>query len=112
MSLVVLLSVGLAILSWRYVERPFRSRSRIAMRPLFAGAAAGMAVLVIAGGAVAVAQGWPGRFPLQVQTIAAATAATDPRAPECRNVLFGGGSTAPAPSLFGAEAPPPHTPRG
>src|SRR3546814_6794189 len=24
MSLVVLLSVGLAILSWRYVERPFR----------------------------------------------------------------------------------------
>lgn len=106
MSLVVLLSIGLAILSWRYVERPFRSRSRIAVRPLFAGAAAAMALLVVAGGAVAVAKGWPARFPLQVQMIAAATAATDPRAVECKNFLFGGSSAGAEPCTYGAAAAP------
>lgn len=106
MSLVVLLSVLLAVLSWRYVERPFRSRSRIAARPLFAGAAMAMTVLVVAGGAVAFMQGWPGRFPPQVQMIAAASAATDPRSVACKDFLSAGAGGEGEPCIYGATALP------
>lgn len=104
MSLVVLLSIGLAVLSWRYVERPFRSRTRITARPLFAGAVTAMAVLVVIGGMIAVTQGWPGRFPPQVQMIAAVSAATDPRSIECKSFLSGEGRTEPC--IYGAPAAP------
>ena len=60
---VVALSFMLAILSWRYVERPFRRKGTARERKkLFASAAAVMAVSVAFGYAVDATQGWPGRF--------------------------------------------------
>lgn len=60
---VVSLSFILAILSWRYVERPFRKRSTPQQRrKLFAAAAGIMTVFIAAGVAVDAGQGLPGRF--------------------------------------------------
>ncbi|MCU0885375.1 MAG: acyltransferase, partial [Beijerinckiaceae bacterium] len=54
-------SVGLAILSWRFIERPFRQR-RWPIRAV-ALATASLAALVVAGSLSLLAgAGWPGRF--------------------------------------------------
>ena len=60
---VVALSFILALLSWRYVERPFRRKGPAEQRnKLFALAAAVMTVSVAIGFAADSTQGWPGRF--------------------------------------------------
>lgn len=66
-----LISLVLAILSWRFIERPFRSYPRrIERRPLFALSAAVMAVLIVSSGAVIYAGGFPGRFPSRAVEVA------------------------------------------
>lgn len=50
--LLGMLSVGLAYLSWRFVERPFRSRQRVSRKNVFTGAATA-AVLMGSCGAIA-----------------------------------------------------------
>ena len=60
---VVLLSIILAALSWRYVERPFRKKGTVKNRKkLFAVAAAFMTMSVAVGYAIDSSQGWPARF--------------------------------------------------
>lgn len=60
---VVALSFIMAILSWRYVERPFRGKGTAGNRnKLFAVAAAAMTVSVAIGYAVDATEGWPGRY--------------------------------------------------
>jgi len=60
---VVVLSFILAVLSWRYVERPFRRKGTSKNRnKLFALAAAVMTVSVATGYAIDATQGWPARF--------------------------------------------------
>jgi len=67
----ILVSFVLAILSWRFVERPFRSRPlRITRRPLFALSAATMIVLITLSGTVIFAGGFPGRFSSQSVKVA------------------------------------------
>lgn len=69
--LEILVSVALATLSWRFVERPFRARPRrIERRPLFALSAAVMAVLILSSSAVIYAGGFEGRFPLRAVQVA------------------------------------------
>lgn len=63
--LAVLVSAGLAYLSWRFVERPFRSR-QLSFSRVGISAAAVSAGLVFAGVSVAVAAGLPDRFPKAV----------------------------------------------
>jgi peptidoglycan/LPS O-acetylase OafA/YrhL len=64
-------SFVLAILSWRFVERPFRSRPlRVGRRPLFAMCAVTVALLVVFSGVVISAGGFSGRFPAQSVKIA------------------------------------------
>lgn len=46
---IVVGSFGMAYLSWRYVERPFRVKSGMSRRPIFAAAAAGSVALVVFG---------------------------------------------------------------
>lgn len=66
----LLVSFVLAVLSWRFVERPFRSYPRrIERRPLFAPAAV-MIVLLLSSGAVIYASGFPGRFPSRAVQVA------------------------------------------
>lgn len=62
---IVALSLGLAWLSWRFVERPFRRHGeaarRTSTRALLAGLGV-MAVLAVTGGLVRILDGLPGRF--------------------------------------------------
>ena len=51
-----------AILSWRYVERPFRSRERVKKTAIFTGAGIGIAALGAFGLALFVTAGVPQRF--------------------------------------------------
>ncbi|MGD0471018.1 MAG: acyltransferase family protein [Terriglobales bacterium] len=70
-AMELLLSFVLAILSWRFVERPFRSYPRrIERRPLFAFSAATMVVLILSSGSVIYARGFQGRFPLRAVQVA------------------------------------------
>jgi len=66
------ISMLLGILSWRFVERPFRSRSsrRIERQPLFAFSAAVLVALVALAGVVISAHGFPSRFPSRAVQVA------------------------------------------
>ena len=73
MLVEIVLSFVLAILSWRFVERPFRSGVlRLSGRPLFA--LTGVVMIVLLGGAAwtVLAQGFKGRFPDKALQIASA----------------------------------------
>jgi peptidoglycan/LPS O-acetylase OafA/YrhL len=60
---IVLASIALATLSWRFVEQPFRQgRDWLPRRPLFAAAAAASIAAISVGGWLIVSQGLPGRF--------------------------------------------------
>lgn len=62
-AVVVAISIIMAILSWRYVERPFRKKGTASKRKkLFAAAAAVMTMSVVFGFAVDSTEGLPGRF--------------------------------------------------
>ncbi|MFZ5492764.1 MAG: acyltransferase family protein [Pseudomonadota bacterium] len=63
------LSVGLGWLSWRWVERPFRDKSRLGRRQIFAFATAGTVALVLFGAAGHVTKGYFWRNDFQQQTV-------------------------------------------
>jgi len=66
------ISMLLGILSWRFVERPFRRSSswRIERKPLFAFSAAVVVALVAFSGVVISAHGFPRRFPSRAVQVA------------------------------------------
>jgi len=71
-AILLLFAFGLAVLSWRFVERPFRShRSRMARQPLFALAAMVAVVLLLFSGVVIQTSGFPRRFPDRAVQVAA-----------------------------------------
>ena len=70
-AMEILVSFVLAVLSWRFVERPFRSYPRrIERRPLFALSAAVIVVLLLCSGAMIYGSGFPGRFPRRAVQVA------------------------------------------
>jgi peptidoglycan/LPS O-acetylase OafA/YrhL len=76
--LLIAVSVALAVLSWRYVEQPFRKRNGVVSRPaLFKGAGAAMAVAMASGLFIAFSDGVPRRF--DRQTLALLAPASEPR---------------------------------
>jgi peptidoglycan/LPS O-acetylase OafA/YrhL len=70
--LALVASYLLAVLTWRWVERPFRGRAGILTRPqmMFGGATA-MALILAFGWVAASQRGWPGRLAPEVEQIAA-----------------------------------------
>jgi len=73
MLIEVALSFLLAILSWRFVERPFRSGPlRLSGRPLFALTGGVMIILLGCAAWTVLAQGFKGRFPDKALEIASA----------------------------------------
>lgn len=48
-SLLILLSLALAYVSWRFIERPFRQRGNFSRRQMFAGGLVGSLVFIAAG---------------------------------------------------------------
>jgi len=98
----ILISFVLAILSWRFVERPFRSRPRrIERRPLFALSAAVMAVLLLLSGATIYAHGFEGRFPYRAVQVASFLSPSDASKADAPRT---GGSTTGASSTHSAAA--------
>jgi peptidoglycan/LPS O-acetylase OafA/YrhL len=72
-GVIVVLSFLLAVLSWRFVELPFRRPAGVVRRiPLFGGAAAAITCFTLFGLFGYFSDGWPSRFPSRVRTIAAA----------------------------------------
>jgi peptidoglycan/LPS O-acetylase OafA/YrhL len=72
----IVISVGLATLSWRYIEQPFRGTRGVFSRPvLFLQAAAAMVLVGAYGATVYLTKGLPQRFPPDV--LAYADAATE-----------------------------------
>jgi peptidoglycan/LPS O-acetylase OafA/YrhL len=73
-EIAALLAVALllAILSWRYVELPFRRPGGVALRPFAWGAAGVAAALLLAAGAMDLFRGFPTRFAPEVAEIVAA----------------------------------------
>jgi peptidoglycan/LPS O-acetylase OafA/YrhL len=73
MLIEVTLSFALGILSWRFVERPFRSGGlRLSGRPLFALTGIVLAVLMASALWTVKAQGFPGRFSQKALQVASA----------------------------------------
>jgi peptidoglycan/LPS O-acetylase OafA/YrhL len=71
MLVEVVLSMFFGILSWRYVERPFRSGPlRLSGRPLFALTTAVMAILIGFSSWTVFAKGFEGRFPASALEVA------------------------------------------
>jgi peptidoglycan/LPS O-acetylase OafA/YrhL len=59
---LVALTFTLSVLSWRYVEQPFRRRQAVPRKPLFAAAAVAMASVFVFSGASTETNGMPQRF--------------------------------------------------
>ena len=56
------LSLALAALSWRFVERPFRDRARFSRKHIFVGSATGMAIFLAIGALGVIKDGFPDRY--------------------------------------------------
>lgn len=83
--LVAVFSLALSWVTWRYVERPFRDRSRFTRGQVFASAVLGASVLVATAGAGIAGGGWAFRVPLEARTIDSARADRNPRSAECHS---------------------------
>jgi len=79
----VAVSLAVATLSWRYVERPFRVKGLIPRRRIFQGAAAAMAIMAVLSMAGLASNGWAGRFPDEVVRLEGYADAFNPRREEC-----------------------------
>jgi hypothetical protein len=70
-AVLVALSVGVAVASWRYIERPFRGKSGLlTRRQLFGAALVATVSLAAIGAATSVANGWPARLDGDVRRLA------------------------------------------
>jgi len=85
---VVLAAAAIAsIVSWRYVERPFRGKSGLwQRRPLFLAALAAAGVFTAVAGAVLLADGWPQRLEAEVARLVASANDRRPHDWSCSNV--------------------------
>jgi peptidoglycan/LPS O-acetylase OafA/YrhL len=62
LALAAMLSVGVSVLSWRYVEVPFRSRSKVTSKKLWSFVALSTVVLLAVGGLLHTSRGLPQRL--------------------------------------------------
>ncbi|ABS63562.1 acyltransferase 3 [Parvibaculum lavamentivorans DS-1] len=86
LAAAVLLSLLLAILSWRYVEAPFRTnRQFFTRRRLFALSGGAMAVTTAAAAFVYLGDGLPQRLPQEVRNVLENSQYRDARFEECHN---------------------------
>lgn len=82
-ALVVILSFVAAYISWRYVEQPFRAKSRFVRPKIFSGAAGGAAVLFAMCVGVFAVGGWPNRFPAEALALENAQSDFSPLREKC-----------------------------
>jgi len=83
---VVALSFVLAVLTWRYIENPFRRKHLLAGRPiLFRVAGLTMAVGLTIGTAGHASLGWKGRLPLEALRLESAESDFNARRNQCHD---------------------------
>jgi peptidoglycan/LPS O-acetylase OafA/YrhL len=80
---VIVVSIVVATLSWRYVERPFRVKGLIQRRWIFQGAGSAMAAMVLVSLAGVMSNGWASRFPAEVVRLESFADAHSPRRDQC-----------------------------
>jgi len=78
-GILMLTTLLLAALSWKYVEAPFRSRQRFSRQQVFGLGAAGSALFVAIGLAGHLSQGFEHRFDREVARIGAPASGGDPQ---------------------------------
>ncbi len=108
-AVLVALSVLLAAVSARFIERPFRGRRAIlTRRRIFQLSAAGIALFVGVGAAGVLSNGWSQRYPPEVARILFAEQDRDPRQHQCLNTreenngcAYGARGAPPSVALFG-----------
>jgi hypothetical protein len=79
----IIVSIGIATLSWRYVERPFRVKGLIPRRRIFQGAGVAMASMVLVSIAGVTSNGWASRFGAEVARLESFADAYSPRRNQC-----------------------------
>ena len=103
-SAVVVLSSGLAVATWKFVEQPFRDRSRWRRKQIFAATAAGITICATASLAGIYGNGLEQRVPAEVRRLEAFAGDVSPKRENCHdtdNQLSPERACA-----LGAEAPP------
>ncbi|MGD0143724.1 MAG: acyltransferase family protein [Rhizomicrobium sp.] len=110
---LIALSFVLAVLSWQFVERPFRNRAfHFSRRALFTGAATAMAATAACAAFAVSADGFPGRLRPDIRAILAEENDHEPRIDRCfgltaqdlrdgRLCRIGNGAAAPSYLLWG-----------
>ncbi|WP_031308556.1 acyltransferase family protein [Sphingobium sp. C100] len=91
-----------AALSWRFVERPFRSRARVPARTVFRFTAAAMALLCLSSLGLMAMGGWPSRFAAPVLAQIAGQQDFSPTRKRCHDSYMRGAS----PCILGAATHP------
>jgi peptidoglycan/LPS O-acetylase OafA/YrhL len=81
----IALSLGLAVLSWRWIERPFRDPRRLGRKAIFVWTGAGMGALCAVSGALGMTHGWPDRFSPQALQYVAASHDISPMRDACHD---------------------------
>ncbi|MDN3646150.1 acyltransferase family protein [Pontixanthobacter aestiaquae] len=71
MPIAIVISAALAYLSWRFIEAPFRDRSRFSQKQIFAGSLGALAVTFIIGVGLYFSDGLEGRFSPEVRELIA-----------------------------------------
>lgn len=99
---VVVLAFVAAILSWRFVEQPFRQRRWIGRKRLFAATATAMTAVGALAAAMLATNGWSSRFSPEVIRMAAARSDVSPRRDAC---VDSDSERGPAPCVFGDARP-------
>ncbi|ESY74527.1 hypothetical protein X740_31655 [Mesorhizobium sp. LNHC221B00] len=86
---LVTASFTLALLSWRYIERPLRVPSRVS-RPVsvLAGGTLAIVAAVITGAVIYHDNGWPTRFSKDVNVLSSYAFSANPEADKCADVLL------------------------
>ena len=84
-SALIALSFCLALLSWWFVEQPFRRRQVFSRRAIFRYGGSATAATLVLCAVLFAAHGFPQRFPANVQRILAEADDIEPRRHECFN---------------------------
>ena len=83
--LVVAVAIVLATLSWRFVERPFRSRASVSKRTIFTLSLLSGASILACAGAIALCAGLPARFNEEQRLLIAGADDRNTRRGECED---------------------------
>lgn len=103
LSLIVVAgSVAMGTLSWRYIETPFRDRTRIPRAALFKATGSAMAASCAISLVLIAAGPWQGRFPAEVSRLANARNDFSPDRERCHDTSSAGRE----PCVLGAGVPP------